>query len=666
MSSLSSLWDTCNLDPVLLTCLDEIDAKTVPYCNISSSSSSSSSTITEAAAATTTASSSVPSSSAASSSSSSSSSSSHSNIDNLQSSLSGAELSCKEFMNELDDILRVLDEVLFSHRDVTGRTNSLTHSCESLLEQQHTLQATSEVLKTTLAPFDDIEDIAALLGIPIDTKSNGSKPIITNDNPVDPRSPEFQSALEKIVKTLIFVNQHPEFRDYERYHRWLIQLQNRATSIVARGMKELLENSKKACLDILNQQKLKHSASNAAAGNKSKMQVSIEGQPLEASPIYQKFRGLGFRMRELSTLLYVGHEKESKRGNADNDRNGSSIHAANDILRDVKQTYILIRCELLMPFMKDSTLSIISLPQSSSSLSSSSSLCPGIRHAYSTLLRITQLEFQLADTLFYSQDDSKSNPKNKETGSTVEGVTQKTVKDRKSDSNASDQTEVFSIVTSICNATCDYLRPLIIHESDVDELCRVVTTLAEDVKTQILALNVPKHVIVEVIRSLNRTVSDSQERLAYCAELKLRQDIQMFEPSAEHTSYPEILEKSIANGNDEGAETLEIISKTWYPPLRATLALLSKLYGVVEVVVFEDFARRSVDFCVASLKHGSDQIKRKKLQNQGQMHGDLFLVRHLLLLREQLLPFDIRLQSVEKKLDFHPTGIITITIILSL
>ena len=506
-------------------------------------------------------------------------------------------------------------------------------------------------MKTTLAPFDDVEDIATLLGIPIDTRTNGTKPIITNDNNIgahaDPRSPEFQAALEKIAKTLIFVNQHPEFRDNERYHRWLIQLQNRATSIVARGMKELLDNAKKACVDILHQQKLKNNASNAASGNKTKMAVNPDEQPLEASPIYQKFRGLGFRMRELSVLLYVGHEKDTKKGSGDIDNNSNNIHTATDILRDVKQTYILIRSELLMPFMKDSTLSVISLPSSSSS----STLCTGIRHAYSTLLRITQLEFQLADSLFNAQDDPKSKD-----STTTSVVTQKQSKDHKG-GDGNEQTEVYNIVTAICNATGDYLRPLIIRESDVDELCRVVTTLAEDVKTQILALNVPKPVIKEVMRSLNRTVSDTQERLAYCAEIKVRQEIQLFEPTTEHLAYPDILEKNASLENDtEAPETLDIISKTWYPPLRATLALLSKLYGVVEVVVFEDFARRSINFCVTTLKIGSDQVKKKKLKDQGQMHGDLFLVRHLLLLREQLIPFDIRLQGIEKQLDFKPTG----------
>jgi len=223
---------------------------------------------------------------------------------------------------------------------------------------------------------------------------------------------------------------------------------------------------------------------------------------------------------------------------------------------------------------------------------------------------------------------------------------------------------------------------MIIKESDVDELCRVVTTLAEDVRSQMVGMNVPQVLLTQLLKGLDRTVSDAQERLSYCAEIRLRQHVQLFEPSKEDLAYPEILQKrasSSANASSEsstapppaassseeavvpaaatergGGGENDDVSKTWYPPLRQTLALLSKLYGVVEPGVFEDFARRAVDFCVQTLKAGSAGVKKRG--SGSSLHGDLFLVRHLLVLREQLLPFEIRLQGVERQLDFRSTG----------
>ena len=54
------------------------------------------------------------------------------------SALSAVESSCSSFINSLDEILGVLDEVGRAHSDVTGRTNVLMENCESLLEQQVT------------------------------------------------------------------------------------------------------------------------------------------------------------------------------------------------------------------------------------------------------------------------------------------------------------------------------------------------------------------------------------------------------------------------------------------------------------------------------------------------------------------------------------------------
>ena len=106
-----------------------------------------------------------------------------------------------------------------------------------------------------------------------------------------------------------------------------------------------------------------------------------------------------------------------------------------------------------------------------------------------------------------------------------------------------------------------------------------------------------------------------------------------------------------AKSDSAAQRGIDDVSRTWYPPLKNTLALLSKLYGVVEMSVFEDFARRGVLLCVNALRSGADKVKRKG----SPLHGDLFLVRHLLILREQLIPFEIRLNTVERQLDWSGT-----------
>ena len=118
---------------------------------------------------------------------------------------------------------------------------------------------------------------------------------------------------------------------------------------------------------------------------------------------------------------------------------------------------------------------------------------------------------------------------------------------------------------SICNATGDVLRPLLIRENNVDELCRVINTLSEDIKAQIDGLfpslsptpfssgaksyqkkvdnsDSAGNLLKTLVKCLNKTVSDAQERLSYCSEIKMRVEVQFFDPLPSQLSYPGIIE----------------------------------------------------------------------------------------------------------------------------
>jgi len=179
----------------------------------------------------------------------------------------------------------------------------------------------------------------------------------------------------------------------------------------------------------------------------------------------------------------------------------------------------------------------------------------------------------------------------------------------------------------------------------VESLCRVILTLTQDVSSQLQATRLSKSVFDLLEANLRGTVSDARERLLYCSEVCIRQQIQMFDPLPSQLAYPDILEKASSDSED-------VLSSTWFPPLKDTLSLLSQLYGAVSTPVFEDIARRAVTSCLQCLQKGAAGVRRWKTQ----IHGDLFLVRHLLILREQLMPFDMNLMTITKHLDFKPTS----------
>ncbi|OAY70308.1 Conserved oligomeric Golgi complex subunit 3 [Ananas comosus] len=73
-----------------------------------------------------------------------------------------------------------------------------------------------------------------------------------------------------------------------------------------------------------------------------------------------------------------------------------------------------------------------------------------------------------------------------------------------------------------------------------------------------------------------------------------------------------------------------------------------KLYRCLEPTVFTGLAQEAVEFCSISIQNASKSIAKRSMP----MDGQLFVIKHLLLLREQIAPFDIEFSVTHKELDF--------------
>lgn len=86
----------------------------------------------------------------------------------------------------------------------------------------------------------------------------------------------------------------------------------------------------------------------------------------------------------------------------------------------------------------------------------------------------------------------------------------------------------------------------------------------------------------------------------------------------------------------------------WYPTVRRTLVCLSKLYRCLDKTIFQGLSQEVLTMCIQSLVSASSVISKNKTL----LDGQLFQIKHLLILREQIAPFQIDFAIKETTLDF--------------
>lgn len=235
-----------------------------------------------------------------------------------------------------------------------------------------------------------------------------------------------------------------------------------------------------------------------------------------------------------------------------------------------------------------------------------------------------------------------------------------------------------SYIDELCTSLYDIVRPLVIHMQHLETLSELCTVLRNEVQEQILMNPTALDVLQRLCQQL---LQDTEERLVFRANLYLQSDILHYNPSPGDLAYPEKLEvmakiteslssepeerglhrvgsqSSLVSERSMTCEEVKSINRPgpvdlqglWYPPVRRTLVCLSRLYRCVEKPIFQGVSQEAVSMCIQSVASAAAKISAAK----SPIDGELFQIKHLLILREQIAPFQVDFTSKEVSLDFN-------------
>ncbi|AET40276.1 Golgi transport complex subunit COG3 Ecym_5536 [Eremothecium cymbalariae DBVPG len=225
----------------------------------------------------------------------------------------------------------------------------------------------------------------------------------------------------------------------------------------------------------------------------------------------------------------------------------------------------------------------------------------------------------------------------------------------------------------LCEPLYDCVRSHVLRENSINILCDSINLLnkyfqfEEDSHGYELQFNQ-----IRFDRLFEPLMQEIQSRLVFRSQVFVDQYVIRFKPSKDSF----IIQKSHNNLNDERSNSLDSDSSSmvaqflesynvannsntisnpmggYHPPLIYSLAILSKIYQLVNSSVFDDLAHHIVHDCIESLKNAYlfTSVSANNLDTQ------LFYLKNLLMLRDEIQNFDIQYIRNETYLDFSGLG----------
>ena len=129
------------------------------------------------------------------------------------------------------------------------------------------------------------------------------------------------------------------------------------------------------------------------------------------------------------------------------------------------------------------------------------------------------------------------------------------------------------LLETIWSLLHDAVRPIIITQVDLDQLCLVLEVLTLEVPELVEQMHPTVCTLLTPV--IGRLAQDAQERLIYRAQAFMTAKIASFYPTPAQLQYPALIE-----GNKDDPK------QCWYPTLVCTLDLLSKVRCMISIVLF--------------------------------------------------------------------------------
>ncbi|KAI9781028.1 MAG: Golgi transport complex subunit 3 [Peltula sp. TS41687] len=247
---------------------------------------------------------------------------------------------------------------------------------------------------------------------------------------------------------------------------------------------------------------------------------------------------------------------------------------------------------------------------------------------------------------------------------------------------------VYEFLESVCEPLYDYLRPRIMHETQLTklcELCTLIQTRYTQDQEETAELNETGQLDFSVL--IQPTLEDAQSRLVFRTQAIVQEEIANYRPKREDidrfiqrhsaaTSSNMRSDKASISSRKVSSTPMTPLPKTpivvdrddgyfdsgeatwsydtdsfpdsWYPTLRKAIWLLSRIYRLVNSAVFDDLAHGIVHQTTTSLLQASSQVTSRA----STIDGQLFLMKHLLILKSQIVAFDFEYVTPEVTFDF--------------